>query len=125
MFTQPRKSSWPPDLALCAICLKNLPRPLTPRTSFSLLTASNTEDSSSWSLKLCLSGQHKHFRHEETRIWNLRERIPREKIVRSINPTNNAKLIDLSFHEINNFALYTCISKNTSYHNKYIFITRR
>lgn len=65
IFTQPRKSSWPPDLALCAICLKNLPSPFTPRTSFNLLTASNTEDSSSWSLKLCLSGRHKHLRHRE------------------------------------------------------------
>jgi hypothetical protein len=49
-FTQPRKSSWLPHRALWAICLKKRPSPLTPRTSFSLLTASNTEDSSSWSL---------------------------------------------------------------------------
>jgi hypothetical protein len=49
-FTQPRKSSWLPDRALWAICLKKRPNPLTPRTSFSLLTASNTDDSSSWSL---------------------------------------------------------------------------
>ena len=54
MLTHPRKSSWLPDLALWAICLKNRPRPLTPRTSLSLLTASKTEDSSSWSLKSCL-----------------------------------------------------------------------
>lgn len=50
MFMHPKKSSWLPDRALCAICLKNLPRPLTPLTSFNLLTASSTEDSSSWSL---------------------------------------------------------------------------
>lgn len=50
MFMHPKKSSWLPDRALCAICLKNLPKPLTPLTSFNLLTASNTEDSSSWSL---------------------------------------------------------------------------
>lgn len=50
IFMHPKKSSWLPDLALWAICLKNLPRPLTPLTSFNLLTASNTEDSSSWSL---------------------------------------------------------------------------
>lgn len=50
MLTQPRKSSWVPDRADWAICLKKRPRPLTPRTSFSLLTASSTEYSSSWSL---------------------------------------------------------------------------
>lgn len=51
MFMHPKKSSWLPDLALWAICLKNRPSPLTPLTSFSLLTASNTDDSSSWSLR--------------------------------------------------------------------------
>ena len=50
MSTQPRKSSWFPDRADWAICLKNLPNPLTPLTSLSLLTASSTEYSSSWSL---------------------------------------------------------------------------
>lgn len=49
MVTQPKKSSCELCLADWQTCLKNLPRPRTPRTSFNLLTASNTELSSSWS----------------------------------------------------------------------------
>lgn len=48
-FTQPKKSSCDPCLADWQTCLKKRPNPRTPRTSFSLETASNTQLSSSWS----------------------------------------------------------------------------
>lgn len=49
IVTQPRKSSWELCLADWHTCLKKRPNPRTPLTSFSLLTASRTELSSSWS----------------------------------------------------------------------------
>lgn len=45
----PKKSSWLPCRALWQTCLKNRPKPRTPRTSLSRETASSTELSSSWS----------------------------------------------------------------------------
>ena len=49
ILTHPRKSSCDPCLADWHTCLKNLPNPRTPRTSFNLDTASKTLLSSSWS----------------------------------------------------------------------------
>lgn len=48
-LTQPKKSSCEPWRADWHTCLKNLPNPLTPLTSFSRETASSTLLSSSWS----------------------------------------------------------------------------
>lgn len=49
ILTQPKKSSCEPWRADWHTCLKNLPNPLTPLTSFSRETASSTLLSSSWS----------------------------------------------------------------------------